>query len=147
MAYQAPTTSTSMTSPSQANHIPTILVEYLAPTPPVDHPNITQPVNALASATTIEQPPTPTSVGPHITSQHIPNTTHDMSLSHPQPTLLLFNPANNTHSMTTRAKHGIIKLKIPTDGTTKYPLPHAPLTEANLDFVEPTCYSFTIKHS
>jgi hypothetical protein len=43
----------------------------------------------------------------------------------------------NTHPMLTRAKNNITKPKISSDGTTRYPLPHALLTVANLDFMNP----------
>jgi hypothetical protein len=121
---EMPATTPPITHPivTQAmEQVPAIPAANTAPTPPLAHPIVTQPVDPLATLNTN----TSTSVAPHTTSQNI---------------------SNNTHSMTTRAKHGIVKPKIPIDGTTKYPLPHALLTEANLDLVEPTCYSSAIKH-
>jgi hypothetical protein len=136
-----------MTSPYHPHQVIAIPAKILAPTPPVAHPIIHQAVEQLPAIPVANTAPTPliahpmvtqavdplatldtntsTSIGPHDTSQNIPN---------------------NTHSMTTRAKYSIVKPKIPTDGTTKYPLPHSLLTKANLDLVEPTCYSSTIKH-
>jgi hypothetical protein len=48
--------------------------------------------------------------------------------------------------MTTRAKNLITKPKIHTDGTVRYPLPRALLTESNQPAMEPTCYSTAMQH-
>jgi hypothetical protein len=47
--------------------------------------------------------------------------------------------------VTTRSKNHFSKPKHFTDGTVKYPLPHALLAAVNLEITEPTCYSIAIK--
>jgi hypothetical protein len=48
--------------------------------------------------------------------------------------------------MTTRAKNLITKPKIHTDGTVRYPLPRALLTESTQSAMEPTYYSTAMKN-
>jgi len=49
------------------------------------------------------------------------------------------------HPVTTRSKNHISMPKHFTDGSVKYPLPHALLVAVNLEITEPTCYSIAIK--
>lgn len=52
-----------------------------------------------------------------------------------------------THSMTTRSQNNIHKPKIPTDATSKYPLPHALTTSLTTTDQEPTCFTSAVKHA
>jgi hypothetical protein len=48
--------------------------------------------------------------------------------------------------MATRSKLNICKPILLPDGTLKYLISHALLSTTNLDEIEPTCYTTTIKH-
>jgi hypothetical protein len=43
--------------------------------------------------------------------------------------------------MVTHAKNNITKLRQLTDGTVRYPIPHALLAESTTQELEPTCYT------
>lgn len=50
------------------------------------------------------------------------------------------------HPMVTRSKLNISKPTLLPDGNLKYPLPQALLSTTDMNEIEPTCYSTTIKH-
>ncbi len=51
----------------------------------------------------------------------------------------------SSHQMVTRSKAHITKPKVFHDGTVRYPLPHALLTESGQSPMEPTCYTISMK--
>ena len=55
------------------------------------------------------------------------------------------SPPLRTHGMLTRSQNHISKPKIPTDGTIKYPLPHALTTSLTTTTIEPTCFTSAVK--
>jgi hypothetical protein len=48
--------------------------------------------------------------------------------------------------MITRSQNNIHQPKIPTDGTLRYPLPHALNTSLTAHDIEPTCFTSASKH-
>jgi hypothetical protein len=55
------------------------------------------------------------------------------------------SPPLRTHGMLTRSQNHISKPKIPTDGTIKYPLPHALTASLTTTTIEPTCFTSAVK--
>jgi hypothetical protein len=53
---------------------------------------------------------------------------------------------SRTHTMITRSQNNIHQPKIPTDGTLRYPLPHALHTSLTAHDTEPTCFTSASKH-
>ena len=108
----------------------------------------------LASSPT--QPNTSSSLGPN--QRNPPETQIPYSTSHtlitlvmlpfsptPEPTI---EPLLNHHPMLSRSKHHISKPKIPTDGTTRYPLPKALIVATTDSQItsEPTCFTTASKN-
>uniref|UniRef100_A0A2N9I0S6 Reverse transcriptase Ty1/copia-type domain-containing protein n=2 Tax=Fagus sylvatica TaxID=28930 RepID=A0A2N9I0S6_FAGSY len=112
-------TQPSSTSPNTTPGSPPVSNNFLGPSP--DPPN--------------ETPGSPSS---H-TSPESPNSPQ-ISTANP-------NPPNPTYHMLTRSKNLIFKPKIPTDGTTRYPLPKALLvaTASASSLPEPTCFTTASK--
>ena len=72
-----------------------------------------------------------------------PNSTATSAVPNPpSPPLGLPVPS---HPMVTRSKAHITKPKVFHDGTVRYPLPHALLTESDQSPLEPTCYTIAMK--
>jgi hypothetical protein len=114
--YQ-PTTTSSLDIPSSTENI---ILRTLDTTPSPNH--------SLSISDSLNPPPPP---DPSYLT--IPDTSSQTTLS------------SSTHPITTRAKNLITKPKIHTDGTVRYPLPRALLTESNQPAMEPTCYSTAMK--
>jgi hypothetical protein len=87
--------------------------------------------------------PDPPNESPGSPSSH----TSPESPNSPQISIANPNPPNPTHHMLTRSKNLIFKPKIPTDGTTRYPLPKALLaaTASASSLPEPTCFTTASK--
>jgi transposase InsO family protein len=85
---------------------------------------------------------TPSAQNPQTLSSS-PNSTATSVVPHPpSPPLLLPVPS---HPMVTRSKAHITTPKVFHDGTVRYPLPHALLTESDQSPLEPTCYTLAMK--
>ena len=103
-----------------------------------------QPTHSGAQPTPIKPQPTPSAFQPTHTD---PLPTHTNPLPtrtnpHVQPT----NP-QPIHPMITRSKNSITKPKTFTNGTVRYPVPSALLTDGNPSIVEPTCFTNAVKDS
>ena len=72
-----------------------------------------------------------------------PNSIDTIALPNPSssPTFLPIS----SHQMVTRSKAHITKPKVFHDGTVRYPLSHALLTESDQSPMEPTCYTISMK--
>jgi hypothetical protein len=136
-------------NPSSQQHIPpspqipTPLTDVSNNSPENVSPNSPQTVSndSLESVS----PNSPQTVSPTFplaeTSSSSPESVTSSSL-HPTPS----NNSSPQHPMITRAKNNISKPKSFIDGTVRYPLPHALITESSPIDLEPTCFSSAVKN-
>ena len=107
--------------------------------PPPETHNPPSPTHSFTN-TDLEKSPTREPIS-NLTPE---NPAHSEALSTLKPTA---PPLPPTHLMTTRSQNQIIKPKIPTDGTVRYPVSKALLavTESSSIDAEPTCFTLVVK--
>uniref|UniRef100_A0A2N9I2M5 Reverse transcriptase Ty1/copia-type domain-containing protein n=1 Tax=Fagus sylvatica TaxID=28930 RepID=A0A2N9I2M5_FAGSY len=107
--------------------------------PPPETHNPPSPTHSFTN-TDLEKSPTREPIS-NLTPE---NPAHNEALSTLKPTA---PPLPPTHPMTTRSQNQIIKPKIPTDGTVRYPVSKALLTvtESSSIDAEPTCFTLAVK--
>uniref|UniRef100_A0A2N9HWG7 Reverse transcriptase Ty1/copia-type domain-containing protein n=1 Tax=Fagus sylvatica TaxID=28930 RepID=A0A2N9HWG7_FAGSY len=138
----------SRLAPAQSNTSPqaqsnTSRAPNTLPTQPDSSSPNTTPDFSPDSNSSPDLSPDPSNENPDSSS---PNTTLE-SPNSPQNSTANPNPPNPTHHMLIRSKNLIFKPKIPTNGTTRYPLPKALLaaTASASLLPEPTCFTTASK--
>jgi len=129
---------TRPSTPPVTSSIPVALPDSIRlPSPIVPSP---PPTSNTSSPTAIEDPPPTSSLLPHHESPVSPTSEQSSAPIDSSPA-----PPPRIHQMVTRSLNNIHKPKTFTDGTTRYPLPHALTATLAFPDSEPTCFSSAVK--